>query len=258
MKHLIYKHTCNINNKAYIGQTSRTLEMRLQEHIKDAENGSLTHFHKALRKYGPENFTSEILEDDIIICSVIENKKTLGSIKEISYIEKFNTYENGYNMTIGGDEPPSMFGKTHSIETKLKISNSHKGKIHSQTHVENNSKAQTGKVHSEETKLKISNKSKLQIHTDKRKSEASDRMKGTGNPNFGVIRTTEYRENMSKIKMGVKHPPYEEVCCPHCDKKGKINAMKRWHFDNCKLFTRKSSVSQCTLIQTSSDTMKMY
>lgn len=35
--------------------------------------------------------------------------------------------------------------------------------------------------------------------------------------------------------ISVKHKPFKIVMCPHCKKEGKENAMKRWHFDNCKL-----------------------
>ena len=54
MKYLIYKHTNKINGKSYIGQTSRSINERLNEHLK-----SDSVFGKALRKYGIENFQSE-------------------------------------------------------------------------------------------------------------------------------------------------------------------------------------------------------
>jgi len=125
MKSLIYKHTCTITNKSYIGQTTKTLEQRFKEHLNDSVGGSSTHFHKALRKYGKENFISEILEDNIKIASDINSKTTLQDLREIHYIEKHDTFSNGYNMTGGGS---IRIGYKPSEETKVKISKSLVGK----------------------------------------------------------------------------------------------------------------------------------
>lgn len=51
--------------------------------------------YNAMNKYGKENFTCEILEDNVLIDDL--NKK------EIYYIEKYNSFINGYNSTKGGD-----------------------------------------------------------------------------------------------------------------------------------------------------------
>ena len=55
---VIYKATCSITGKSYIGQTIH-YEQRIKEHLK-TKDGS--HFHNALAKYGPDAFTWEILE----------------------------------------------------------------------------------------------------------------------------------------------------------------------------------------------------
>lgn len=56
----IYKITNNLNNKIYIGQTSRTIAERFLEHINAANKGTLnTHLCRAMRKYGVENFKVE-------------------------------------------------------------------------------------------------------------------------------------------------------------------------------------------------------
>lgn len=91
MKGIIYKVTNKVNGKSYIGQTRYTLEFRWRQHQHKKDN---TYFHNAIRKYGVENFNIEILEE----C----NYEDLNS-KEIFYIAKFDTFKNGYNLTIGGD-----------------------------------------------------------------------------------------------------------------------------------------------------------
>ena len=93
----IYIITNNINQKKYVGQTTQTIEKRWAEHCYDAiNNRDDFYFHKAIRKYGQENFTIECL---------IECEDSLLDEKEIFYIEKYKTfyiYNLGYNLTRGG------------------------------------------------------------------------------------------------------------------------------------------------------------
>lgn len=86
----IYMYTNKINNMKYIGQTVCKLSKRHWEHL----NRDSSYIDRALRKYGESNFTLEVLEDNI-------DEKDLDS-KEIFYIEKYNTFEDGYNLTRGG------------------------------------------------------------------------------------------------------------------------------------------------------------
>lgn len=93
----IYKITNIINNKSYIGQ-SKNIETRWRRHKFEAKNakGSCYDYplYRAIRKYGIENFSFEILEE----CLVEELNN-----KEIYYIKKFNTFNNGYNQNEGGN-----------------------------------------------------------------------------------------------------------------------------------------------------------
>lgn len=91
MKGFIYKITNKVNGKSYIGQTRYTVEFRWRQHQHKKDN---CYFHNAIQKYGADNFTVETLEE----CDV----KDLNS-KEIFYIAKYDTFNNGYNLTIGGD-----------------------------------------------------------------------------------------------------------------------------------------------------------
>jgi group I intron endonuclease len=60
----IYKITNKVNNKIYIGQTINKIEDRFARHIQDAISGKLnTHFARAIRKYGPENFVYEKIDE---------------------------------------------------------------------------------------------------------------------------------------------------------------------------------------------------
>lgn len=92
-KYIIYCHT--LNGKKYIGYTGKTMEERLQDHIGEALEGSDRHFHRAINKYGSENIVSEILAE-------VYNKDEAKKLEEI-FVEKLDTFKNGYNMTRGGD-----------------------------------------------------------------------------------------------------------------------------------------------------------
>lgn len=91
MKGIIYKITNKVNNKAYIGQTRYTLEFRWRQHQHKKDN---TYFHNAIHKYGIENFELEILEE----CDT-----ELLNSKEMFYIAKYDSFKNGYNLTLGGN-----------------------------------------------------------------------------------------------------------------------------------------------------------
>ena len=75
----IYQITNKINNKKYIGKTIKSLSTRFYNHCYSSKNGSTTYFHKALRKYGKNNFFIEEIE----IC-----ESNLGD-REMFWISKF-------------------------------------------------------------------------------------------------------------------------------------------------------------------------
>lgn len=59
----VYKITNKVNNKVYIGQSIRPIDERFNRHINDAVNYVLdTHFARAIRKYGKENFFIELID----------------------------------------------------------------------------------------------------------------------------------------------------------------------------------------------------
>ena len=95
----IYKITNQINGKCYIGQ-SVNIEKRWYQHRRRSMMMGITesdsYFHRAIRKYGLENFSFEILEE----CP----KEQLNE-KEQFYVAKYHSNQEnfGYNLTEGGD-----------------------------------------------------------------------------------------------------------------------------------------------------------
>lgn len=101
----VYKITNKINKKVYIGITTLTIETRWKQHVQTAMNlnskDSHSPFKKAIRKYGPENFTIEPIDYEY------ENEDSLRQ-KEQYWIKFYNSCcidKNswGYNCTRGGD-----------------------------------------------------------------------------------------------------------------------------------------------------------
>jgi group I intron endonuclease len=115
----VYKVTNKVNNKVYIGITNKGAGARFKQHLFDAEHGSQYRFHRAIRKYGKENFEVSI----IAFCNNADELKE-NEIKFISEYESMNP-DKGYNMTEGGD---GTFGRVCTLETRLKISEANKGK----------------------------------------------------------------------------------------------------------------------------------
>ena len=207
MIYYLYKTTNTCNGKIYIGihQTCN---------ISDGYLGSGKLLKAAIKKYGKENFTKEILE-------IFNNEADMVLKEEEIVTVEFVSNSNNYNIMPGGKfgsldrNNLSFAGKLHSSEAIEKIRNSATGRKHTaesrikmSTNNFSNSNPEKQREHakqagsykkSDEHKLKISESVK-QFHIDK-------------NPNLGKIR--------------------EKVECPYCKKQGAMNTMSRWHFDKC-------------------------
>lgn len=101
----IYKIENLINHKVYIG-LSKDISNRWRGHKSNYNNPNCKDYnmviYKAMRKYGIENFTFEIIEK----C----NEELLNQ-KEQYWIAYYDSYYNGYNSTLGGDESHIHLGK---------------------------------------------------------------------------------------------------------------------------------------------------
>jgi len=90
----IYIIKNDINDKVYIGQTVQQLKRRFQKHLSDSKRLNL-HFYRAIRKYGAEHFYIELLE---------ECENNILDEREIYWINYYDSYNNGYNSTLGGEK----------------------------------------------------------------------------------------------------------------------------------------------------------
>jgi group I intron endonuclease len=109
----IYQITNSITHDFYIGKTKKDIKLRFKEHLYKARNNIQTHFYRAIRKYGENNFLITLLE---------ETKEQLLNNKEIKWIKKLKPT---YNMTKGGE---GGLTKIYTKEERLIVSKKYTGK----------------------------------------------------------------------------------------------------------------------------------
>jgi group I intron endonuclease len=158
---VIYRHTYKVDGRSYIGQSLISEKERTKSHKKSKDG---THFHRAIRKYGWHNFTTEILHENIDPLFLDD--------WEIYYIAQYGTFgKNGFNMTAGGG---GIKGYKHTENHKSHLSTRMAG--------ENN--PFYGRKHSEESLNRIS---------------AS--RSGEKNPNFGTKFTEEHKRKIGEAHL---------------------------------------------------------
>ena len=108
MKWVIYKHTNKINGKSYIGQTKQKEKARWQYGNGYSHN---KYFYNAIKKYGWDLFEHEIIEKDIFT-------QESANEREIYWIGYFDSFNNGYNLTKGGDNHEHLGIPVLQIDTK--------------------------------------------------------------------------------------------------------------------------------------------
>jgi len=183
----IYKTTCLVTNKYYIGRHSTN-------NIKDGYMGSGKVLKNSIKKYGRENFKKEFLYFCKSLKDLIELEKTIVNECLITNELCMNLVKGGLNPIMIGNKNPNykkpisekqrktlsdiaktktkdknpFYGKKHSIETRKKISE----KASRRTKDKNGF---YGKKHSTKTKNTISKKIKYNFaNNPKLKQKLSD------------------------------------------------------------------------------------
>lgn len=193
MNGLIYKTTNLVNGMIYVGQTKYNDPNYL---------GSGTYIKRAIKKYGRENFSREVLKNNI------PNQKQLDAW-ELVFIKKLRATDPtiGYNILPGsatgfGYGSPSELPR---VRAKIKKARAHTSpeaceKIR-QFHIGRKASEETrrkmsekrrmrespskGKKWTKEQREKLSEIRKKQRHTDNTKKLLSKLNKGSNNPNYG-------------------------------------------------------------------------
>jgi group I intron endonuclease len=166
---VVYCFHCIFNGKKYIGK-SINLSRRLSRHRRNVKNNIKTKFYSAVKKYGWDGFIFGIVE---------ECEESYLDVREMYYIEKYNTLNEGYNMTSGGDG-----GKTWVMPEEIRKKYSERMK---------------GFKHTEEAKKKISDANKGRKMSEESKRKLSQKLKGKKPPTL----SDEMKKKLSKLKKGV-------------------------------------------------------
>jgi group I intron endonuclease len=171
----VYRVANDLNGKVYVGVTTKSLNERWKHHVFSSKNNDLV-FGAAIRKYGEDRFTMEVLEECESRQHMLEREKF--------WIEELNSHVSqgcGYNMTMGGE---GVFGYNHTEEAKRSMSEKRKGaqnhnfgkrwgrEAHPPEFLEMMSKRHSGagnpmfgRKHSEETRRKIAAANKRRTYT---------------------------------------------------------------------------------------------
>lgn len=153
---IIYKITNTVNSKGYVGQTRQTAKARFSNHKSKAKNSnSKALLHEAMREYGSDAFTIEVLEK-------IDSEERLNE-REKYWIQHENTLSpNGYNETLGGDVLNCHF--SHGSKTKNIMRAKKEGMFAGKDN------PFYGKHHTEETKKLMHESAKSRVVTDEWKA----------------------------------------------------------------------------------------
>jgi group I intron endonuclease len=197
----VYVIINTINNKKYIGVSMKCDEKNIKNYF-----GSGLVIKEAIKKYGKENFKKEILKEFDSEDGARNYEREL--ISELNAIES----DDYYNL-VGGGYGGGVKGRIISDETKKKISDSLLG--------HKNYKP------SEEHKKKLSEKFKGRISPMKGKTQNK-----VTKQKISEVTKLRWEKGELTSYTGYKH---EIIKCPYCDKTGGKGAMKRWHFENCKI-----------------------
>jgi hypothetical protein len=182
--YVVYKTTNLINGRYYIGKHKTT-------NPNDTYLGSGTVIKAAIKHYGSENFTKEII-------AVYDNELAAFNKEAELVTEELVNDPLSYNLSTGG-----LGGRTHSIESKQQMSSNMKGRTpwnkgiqmwsederkrisesnkqrgsQSAETIRKRALANTGKVRTEETKAKTSAKLKGRIFSEETRRKMSDAAK---------------------------------------------------------------------------------
>lgn len=178
--YLVYVHTNKINGKVYVGKTNsiKTRWSKKGNQYKPRSENKNLPFWNAIVKYGWDNFSHEILVENLTSEEAIE--------EEIKYIKLYRATESeyGYNVSAGGNgglvykvHPKGMLGKKHSDEKKQTQSElmkklNEEGKCGA-VWKDGHPKGMLGKTHSEEYKQRLREENVRGKHPSAKKVKAT-------------------------------------------------------------------------------------
>jgi len=199
----IYLHKNKTTGKCYIGYTGYGTAQRWNNHCAKARSGSNTYFHKAIRKYGEDDWETIILNE-----VQTENE---AKVKETQSVEqhKSNKRGFGYNMTPGGDGC-STKGRKLKPSHKIKaIAGLRKHRWTEEEYAERG-RRRVGEKRSEVAKKNIAAGCKKQRESGLTASQLQALNKLHEN-NTGAKRSSETREKQRLASLGKAKPKEQAI-----------------------------------------------
>lgn len=200
----IYKTTCLVNGKVYIGQTMAS-GSRFKKYL-----GGGTMLNSAIKKYGRHSFVREIL----IYC----NTQDEADDYEELYIEIYSAtiHSIGYNILPGAIKFKNGCSPMRMPSVAKRSASNRVGLIKSKETKEKIAASKRGIPRSDECKRKLSEKNRLYKHTQEAKDKISKTHKGIKKLTLDQINalqaakkakgvTLEMRKNMSEAQRGIKN-----------------------------------------------------
>lgn len=182
------KPDCEDNGKSYIGETmDEATRIRSWNNVNSPDYGG-SKIKNARADYGVVDWGYEVLEK-VYADSKDELKKSLYE-REAHYIEKFNSYENGFNGNRGG---VGNMGVEFDEARRKQCGDNRRGKPHSDATKQILREKSTGRVKSDDERKKISVGNKGKKRTPEMRQAQSDRMKGA-EPKEASMAAKEWRE----------------------------------------------------------------
>lgn len=194
---IIYCIENKINNKKYIGKTTKLVEVRYRQHCANSKSGK-TYLYKAMRKYGTENFSVSVVD-------VAESLSDLNSMEKY-YITKLRPE---YNMTAGGEGGDTS--KSPNFLAALSKGSSLKGKSYEDIH---------GKEKAKELK-----ESRSKSNKERETASAA----AVWHKKQGSTLSERHRTGRITLGLGFKR----KITCSVCNMTTNPGNIARWH-KHCK------------------------
>jgi group I intron endonuclease len=166
-----------VNQKQYVGITTQPLRYRWQRHYSNAKTGGAQALARAIRKYGKEAFTVEMLAEAPDWDALL--------VMECAAIETYNTFAptgHGYNLTRGGE---GALGRILSEESRQKIS---LGKL--------------GQPVSPETREAVGRRHRGVPKSPDQRQKMRDAQLGSKNHMYGKPLSDAHRQKLSDVRQG--------------------------------------------------------
>ena len=266
-KWTIYCHTHVESGRRYIGLTKKTMLFRWNQHVQNSkrkQGKGCFHFWNAIRKYGPDAFSHEVLE----VCTSIE----AANEAEAAWIESFTTRDPqfGFNLAKGGDHKPQVV--THRLGRHVNsLKNLQLGRIPTPAKVASLVARNKSMVLSAESRQKITDSNKSRVCADETRAKLSvagagrklapdhaDKLRRMGAERSAFLKSRTHCKHGHSLSDALIRKSDGERICRTC-------VRLRKHKTHCKhghslenAFVKANGSRQCTVCRPAKSSMESF